>query len=101
MNFAGAGCVCVGGRSLPASFLERELNGYSLTAFVSDDVRAGLNASISVERGRLVHLGVPVRHRIVQSALHVGSDRARVWALVHGGAKLVTTRSRHQALATL
>ena len=65
LNFRGAGCVLVGGGRLPTGLLERELHCHSLSVLL-DDVRAGLHASVSEERGGLVHLCVPERLPVMQ-----------------------------------
>ena len=60
-------------------------------------MRASLNSSVSIKGRRLVHLGVPVPHRIVEGAL-IGGNGTRVGSLIDGRAEGVATRGRHQAL---
>ena len=92
LNFRGAGCVLVGGGCLPASLLERELhcNGLSI---LFDDVRAGLHASVSEERGRFIHLCVPEGLSVVKCPAWIQTrQRSCLGSVVDGWAEWVLAR---------
>ena len=92
-DFRGAGRVLVRSGSLPASLLERELNGNGLSV-LCDDMGASLNSSILVEGSRFVHLGIPEGVRVMKLSARVLTGlRARLRSSVNSGAERVLTRS--------
>ena len=99
MHFARLSCVGVGSRRLPASLLQGELNGHGLVS-LPENVGASLNSSVPEEWRRLVHLGVPELHGIVQRS-HIGGDWARVRALIDRWTECVPAGGGPEKLVTL